>query len=362
MTSLIKSYFNDLTGLTGAAAQALPGFSDDVQNLLDETRVPENRVFAAATTDQRVLREQRWDDLENGPYGTEEGRRRKKEKEKAADVAEAMADMAQEAYVNAMQDARGAVVDLGKAIDKGQEELDLFNEELDKNTIVLSDGTKAYFNEETKRFEKQDEQDYWHELDEEQEEEAQTEFARKGFAGTKQDKMKADARQADIDRTRLFRFNQKNKLDDIERRVDNGDLSHSEGETRTKGIERETEEAEKDFTERGRYFRQSAVPAVAAEQNRAEAIRNDQFSEDVSMTKADDDLKNLFGNSDTTHFPKGQISAANPEITVQENISNPFMQAAKGEPVSNKPPAPDIKESPDMDVAAFTRSMTSFEA
>lgn len=353
MTSHIKNHFNDRTD---TAARR-----DTIQASLNQTRIPENEMFKAAPATFRMQREQNFDEQQNGALATEEQRRRAKEREDAADFAEAMLD-AQQEYMDAMQDARDAVSDLGKAVDEGQEELDRFNEELDKSTIILSDGTKAYFNEETKRFEKQDEQGNWHKLEEEQEAEAQTEFIRKGVASTKQDKMKADVRQADIDRTHLFGLHQQQRLDDIDQRVSNGDLSPEEGEKQTRDIERETREAEKGFTEGGRYFRQKATPATAAEQERIAEVEREKLYESTANSEVTDEYKALFGNQGNESEQQRTISAAEPVIKTQENLSNPFMMAAKGEPVSNNPPTPDIKENLDLDVDAFTKNVTTLQA
>lgn len=351
MTSHIKNHFNDRTD---TAAQR-----DAIQASLNQTRIPENEMFKAAPATFRMQREQNFDEQQNGALATEEQRRHAKEREDAADFAEAMLD-AQQEYMDAMQDARDAVSDLGKAVDEGQEELDRFNEELDKSTIILSDGTKAYFNEETKRFEKQDEQGNWHKLEEEQEAEAQTEFIRKGVASTKQDKMKADVRQADIDRTHLVGLHQQQRLDDIDQRVSNGDLSPEEGEKQTRDIERETEETRKSFIERGDALQQGTSPAVAAEQRLAKLGIKDEFINDDSKRKVTSN--SVFGETALKEESSGRLSAAEPEIKVRDNISNQFMLAASKEPSQEHPPAPEDKEAPDMDIAQFTKSMTTLQA
>ncbi|MEW8156801.1 MAG: hypothetical protein AB2765_19670 [Candidatus Thiodiazotropha endolucinida] len=349
MTSHIKNHFNDRTD---TAARR-----DTIQASLNQTRIPENEMFKAAPATFRMQREQNFDEQQNGSLATEEQRRRAKEREDAADFAEAMLD-AQQEYMDAMQDARDAVSDLGKAVDEGQEELDRFNEELDKSTIILSDGTKAYFNEETKRFEKQDEQGNWHKLEEEQEAEAQTEFIRKGVASTKQDKMKADVRQADIDRTHLFGLHQQQRLDDIDQRVNNGDLSPEEGEKQTRDIERETREAEKEFRDRWRNNAQNPTPATAAEQEQVKREIKDEFLEDGANDLAASGSAFKADGSRTS----GNISAADVEIQTQEDLTATFMLAATGDQTESNTPAPEFNDMPDVDAAAFTRAVTGLGA
>ena len=304
----------------------------------------EARIFDAFTLDQRILYAQSGNRTSiNSAAQTLTKAQLEKEKEKQdADFADfvQMVDEITRQYREASRAAQAALDDFGKALDTAQIQVDQFETNLDKDTITLSDGTKVYLNTATGKFESQDAQGNWHDLDEDAEDEANRLWEQKDTASTKQDKQALDGRKGKINEGRIFMAAHQQRLDEIDRAVRNGTMSEVDGKQEKEQLRREFDEGRNNLENGFSSLSNGPKPANYEDQVDAKQHYSKNIDSEWSNQTGDKSVMGLF-NEELPLQERTGISAAGSTIKHIENVATAFTPAAMGQPSGTPEVQPD---------------------
>jgi len=188
--------------------------------------------------------------------------------------------------------AQLALTDLGKELDKAKENLEQLKNDFDKNTIQLANGRKVYYDTNTNNFAYQDKQGKWHALkdDEDKAEAFEKARARNGLVSTKQGKIALDRYEAKINKGDQFVQTQQQRLEQIDRGVQNGTLDKKDAIKQKRDVLDKTKNFHNDIvTARQNLTKKGASVTISKQQ-----LDNTDYKSVEKQMSPNDKMKNLF--------------------------------------------------------------------
>lgn len=190
-------------------------------------------------------------------------------KERERDNVRHISNAVMQSYQQASHRLQASLDGLESGLDDARRQFADMKQDIEDNTVTLSDGTKAYYNLETGRFETQDAEGQWKELDAEGQEEALTRAGEQGgHAATRQAKEFADQMDESLAAIEVSHDEMSAELDEIDRAVEEGRLSREDATDLKESLYERSEERVAALSDLQREMEQ--MPAYAPVRQEAE--------------------------------------------------------------------------------------------
>ena len=218
--------------------------------------------------------------------GSEERKKREGADQLLQQASDAALETTLQALEQATQEAERALDRLEEKVASIRSKIDAYDRQIEENAIELKDGTKVYFNKETKLFEKKSAEGKWVQLTEDEQKEAMESAKKKeGGFSSKQDREKLDKAKTDVNAAVVFL---NDKRDQVGKEVDGDDIEAAQ--TAVKNRESIAVEADRiaeslDIVKPPEMVDKQEIPAVVEREASGADLFN-SLSANAEQTKA----------------------------------------------------------------------------